>query len=254
MAFPIRKARKQFRTPLLHTGEAPAPPVSGGLAPRRLASCPQPAPFPGRARRGEVLHTGLVPPLVGFAPARSDARDWAFPPAPGMARRGRLWHTGEEPAPPVPGGLPSKRRAAPEPSALYAYRPSPRRKGWPLAGGSCAFTPDPFALSVADDLLLFDRVYPVMYQRRDLSGLVVETVECVQALFREEAVTLAGIGRQGKHSDRKARIHFRASEVTFTPRKGDRLVSDQLGTWEVVEEVKVSTLSTRYAVTCLRVG
>lgn len=104
---------------------------------------------------------------------------------------------------------------------------------------------------IADDFDLFDFAEVVSLQRRDLAGTVTGTETEIPALRRMIACDpVSGVEGSLTFIDH-ARWHLKASALVDVPKKGDRIVSADSGTWQISED-DVATLSTRYAVTCRR--
>jgi hypothetical protein len=93
----------------------------------------------------------------------------------------------------------------------------------------------------------------VVYKRMSPGGDLVESYHSITALIRAEPIIPVGVGRGGQISPRRARWHIKANELGFVPRHGDQIVSDEEGTWEVMD-CSIETMRTRYSCNCVQVS
>lgn len=104
----------------------------------------------------------------------------------------------------------------------------------------------------------YDRDWPtflgletVSLARRSLKGEDVATLTGVQAVKRATLGGFAGAGMGAVAAEDVARWHLRAASLPagFRVRRGDRIVSDTHGTWEVLAS-SLEAMATRFACEC----
>jgi hypothetical protein len=103
-------------------------------------------------------------------------------------------------------------------------------------------------LDLVDDFDVFDNQEEVEYIRKSIDG-DEDSVEGVPALRRpiiqeEWAGAVQHLGPQ-------AVWHIRLNAIEFTPARGDRILTESNGTWEVME-TRTETLMARYKVRCVK--
>lgn len=105
------------------------------------------------------------------------------------------------------------------------------------------------AVDLSDDLGYVDGLETVTFQRYSLAGVLETSYANVSALRRVITGVPTTIGPHGAQTPTptNAMWHVVKETLAVSPRRGDRIVSGDSGTW-VVEWVDEATLSTRYAV------
>lgn len=93
----------------------------------------------------------------------------------------------------------------------------------------------------------------VSFQRRNLEGTTPTTYTDVIALLTRVGGDLMGYGDGSQSTVEMRNIHIQASTLSVIPRRGDRVVSDTSGVWEVLTCNK-ETLGTRYACYCKKIS
>lgn len=102
------------------------------------------------------------------------------------------------------------------------------------------------AEDIAGDLSGFDGAESVTVEHRTLAGVVEWRSFGVVALKLGSFAGPAGAGQGSQMHQTAARWHLQANTLSRAVRKGDRVVSDASGTWELTTAALV-TLGTRYA-------
>ncbi len=98
----------------------------------------------------------------------------------------------------------------------------------------------------------------VHYLKYSSAGVLDATLTGVLALRRAVKRRPEGLGGNSQGVPERTRWHLdaaslqtAASDATFRPRRGDRIVSADSGTW-VIEMVEDATWKTRHACDCVR--
>lgn len=102
------------------------------------------------------------------------------------------------------------------------------------------------AEDIADDLSGFDGVETVTVEHRTLAGVVEWRSFDVVALKLGSTAEPVTVGQGAQMHATRARWHLQANTLSRQARKGDRILSDGYGTWEL-ENAALVTLGTRYA-------
>lgn len=102
-------------------------------------------------------------------------------------------------------------------------------------------------LNLSGDFSYFDSTEYVSYQRRAPGGTLTATVSNVRALRRVLTASPASTSSLDKSIVEEATWHLDASTLSYSPKRGDRIVSSTYGTYEVVEDA-TETLANRYRV------
>lgn len=108
-------------------------------------------------------------------------------------------------------------------------------------------------LSLSGDFAYFDGTEYVSYQRRAPGGTLTATVSNVRALRRVLTASPSPSNSLDKSIPEEAEWHLDASTLSYSPKRGDHIVSTTYGTYEVLQD-SAETLANRYRVRTVKRG